>query len=134
MDKTIIVCCKYHRCVNGKRIYLSVQETQQTWVLSLGGKYPLEVVVVVQSLSHVRLFVTPRTAAHEALLSFTVSHSLLKLTFIESKLSSNHLILYLTPLLLPSIFPRSRVLSSELALHIGWPKYWSFSSSICPSN
>ena len=89
--------------------------------------------IVVQSLSHVQLFATPWTAARQASLSFTVSRSLLKLISTESMMPSNHLILC-HPLLLSSVFPRIRVLSSESALHIRWPKYWSLSFSISPSN
>ena len=89
--------------------------------------------IVVQSLSRVQLFATPWTAARQASLSFTVSRSLLKLISTDSMMLSNHLILC-HPLLLSSIFPSIRVLSSELALHIRWPKYWSLSFSICPSN
>ena len=80
-----------------------------------------------------QLFATPGTAVHQASLSFTVSWSLLKLMSVVSVMLSNHLILCL-PLLLPSIFPSIRVFSNELALHIRWPKYWSFSFSISPSN
>ena len=87
----------------------------------------------VQVLSHVRLSATPWTAAHQASLSITNSWSWLKLTSIESVMPSNHLILC-HPLLLPSIFPSITVFSSESALHIRWPKYWSFSFSISPSN
>ena len=90
--------------------------------------------VVVQSLSRVRLFVTLWTAAHQAFLSFTISQSLLKLMSIESVMLFNHLILCCSLFLLPSIFPTIRVFSNELALHIRWPKYWSFSFSISPSN
>ena len=90
-------------------------------------------VVVVQSLSHVRLFVTPWTVAHQASLSFTISQSQLKLTCIESVMPSNHLILCRL-LLLPLIFPSIRVSTNELALHIVWPRYWSFSFIISPSN
>ena len=88
----------------------------------------------VQLLSHVRLFVTPWTAAHQDSLSITNSQSLLKLMFIESVMPSNHLILCHPLLLLPSILPSIRVFSSESVLHIRWPKYWSFSFSISPSN
>jgi len=88
----------------------------------------------VQSLSPVRLFVTPRTAACQASLSITNSQSLCKLTSIESVMPSNHLILCRPLLLLPSIFPSIRVFSNESVLHIRWPKYWSFSFSISPSN
>ena len=95
-----------------------------------GGKQ----VVVVQLLSHVQLFATPWTAAHQASVSFTISWSLLKLTSIELVMPSNHLILHCPLLLLPSIFPSIRVFSSELVLCIRWPKYWSFSFTICPSN
>ena len=86
----------------------------------------------VQSLSHVQLFVTPWTAARQASLSIANSQSSLKLMSIESVIPSNHLILCRPLLLLPSIFPSIRVFSNELALHIRWPKYWSF--SISPSN
>ena len=88
----------------------------------------------VQSLSHVWLFVTPWIAAHQASLSITNSQNLLKIMSIESVMLSNHLILY-HPLLLPaSIFPSIRVFSNESVLRIKWPKYWSFSFSISPSN
>ena len=83
----------------------------------------------VQLLNHVRLFATPGTAARQASLSFTISWSLLKLMSIESVTPSSHLILCHPLLLLPSIFPSIKVFSSELALHIRWPKYYSFSIS-----
>ena len=82
--------------------------------------------------SHIQLFVTPWTAAHQAPLSSSISRSLLR--FIESVTLSNRLILCHLLLLLPSIFPSIRVFSSESALLIRWPKYWSFSFSISPSN
>ena len=88
----------------------------------------------VQSLSQVWLFVNPWTAACQASLSITNSQSLPKLMSIESVMLSNHFILYRPLLLLPSIFPSLRVFSDESALHIRWPKYWSFSFSISPSN
>ena len=87
----------------------------------------------VQSLSHVSLFATPWDAAHQASLSITTSQSLLKLMSIESVMPSNHLILC-HPFLLLSIFPSIRVFSNEAVLCIRWPKYWSFSFSISPSN
>ena len=88
----------------------------------------------VQSLSRVRLFVTPWTAAHQASLSITNSQSLPKPMSIESVMPSNHLILCCPLLLLPSIFPSIRIFSNESALRIQWPKYWSFSFNISPSN
>ena len=88
----------------------------------------------VQSLSRVRLFATPRTIARQASQSITNSWSLLKLMSIESVMPSNHLILCCPLLRLPSIFPSLRVFSSESAFCIRWPKYWSFSFSISPSN
>ena len=88
----------------------------------------------VQSLIRVRLFATPWTAAHQAFLSITNSQSLLKLMSIELVMPSNHLILCRLLLLLPSIFPSIRVFSNEPALRIRWPKYWSFSFNISPSN
>ena len=82
----------------------------------------------VQSLSHVRFFVTPWTAARQASLSFTISRSLLKCMSIESVMPSNHLILC-HPLLMLSVFSSIKVFSSESAICIRWPKYWSFSIS-----
>ena len=89
---------------------------------------------LVQSLSCVRLFVTPWTAAHQASLFITNSRSLLKLISIELVMSSNHLILWHPLLLLPSVFHSIRVFSNESALCMTWPKYWSFSFNISPSN
>ena len=88
----------------------------------------------VQSLSRVRLFATPWTTARQASLSITNSQSLSKLMSIELVMPSNHLILCRPLLLLPSIFPSIRVFSNESALRIRWPKYWSFSYNIGPSN
>ena len=91
------------------------------------------VVVVFQLLTCVQLFATPWTAARQASLS-TISWSLLRLMSIESAMPSNHLTLCRPLLLLPSVFPSIRVFFSESVLHIRWPKYWSFSFSISPSN
>ena len=88
----------------------------------------------VQLLSHVQHFETPWTTAHQASLFITNSRSLSKLMSIESVMPSNHLILCLPLRLLPSIFPSIRVFSNESVLHIRWPKYWSFSFNISPSN
>ena len=88
----------------------------------------------VKLLSNVQFFVTPWTAALQASLSITISRSLLKFMSIESVMPSNHLILCRPLLLLPSIFPSIRVFSNESALHMRWPKYWSLSLSISPSN
>ena len=88
----------------------------------------------VQLLSYVWLFVTPGTTAWQVSLSITNTQSLLKLMSIESVIPFNSLILYCPFLLLPSIFPRVRVFSNESIFHIRWPKYWSFSFSISPSN
>ena len=90
--------------------------------------------VVVQLFSPVLLFATPGTAAKQASLSFTISWSLLKVMSIESVMPSNHLILCCPLFLLPLIFPSIRVFSNESTLHMMWPKYWSFSFSISPSN
>ena len=86
----------------------------------------------VQSLSPVQLLVTPWTAACQASLSFTISWSSLKLMSMVSMMPSNHLILCCPLLLLPSVFPSIKVFSNELALHLRWPKYWSF--GISPSS
>ena len=88
----------------------------------------------IQALSHVQLFETPWIAARQASLSITNSQSLLRLMSIELMMPSNHLILCCSLLLPPSIFPRIRVFSNESVLPIRWPKYWSFSFSIGPSN
>ena len=89
---------------------------------------------LVQSLSCVQLFVTPWTVARQASLSITNSQNSPKPMSIESVMPSSHLILCHPLLLLPSIFPSIRVFSNESALHIRWPKYWSFSFNISPSN
>ena len=102
----------------------------EDWSLLSGGF----VAVAVLSLSHVRLFVTPWTAACQVSVSFAISQSLLTLISIESVMSSNQLILCHLLLLLPSIFPSIGVFSNELALCIRWPKYWSFSFSISTFN
>ena len=89
---------------------------------------------LLQWLSHVLVFATPWAAACQASLSFTNSWSVLKLMSIKSVMPSNHLILCCPLLLPPSIFPNIRVFSNESGLCIRWPKYWSFSFSISPSN
>ena len=91
-------------------------------------------IVAVQLLSRVQLFATPWTAARQASLSITNSWNLLKFMSIDLVMPSNHLILCHPLLLLPSIFLSIRVFSNESVLHIRWPKYWSFSFSISPSN
>ena len=91
-------------------------------------------VIIIQSLSHVPLFVTPWTATHQASLFVTISRNLSKFMSIGSVMPSNHLILCHPLLLLSSFFPSIRVFSSELAVCIMWPRYWSFSFSISPSN
>ena len=87
-----------------------------------------------QPLRHVRLFATPWTTTCQAFLSITNSRSLLNLLSIESMMPSNHVILCHPLLLLPSIFPSIRVFFNESVFHIRWPKYWSFSFNISPSN
>ena len=109
-------------------IYLSLSDLFHLVWLSPGPSSS------VWALSSVRLFVTPWTTAHQASLSITNSWRLLKLMSIELVMPSNHLILCRPLLLLPSIFPSVRVFSSESVLRIRWPKYWSFSFSISPSN
>ena len=107
------------------------------WFILMYGKKHHNIVkyfTSVQSLSHVWLFATPWTAAHQASLSITNSQSPPKPMSIELMMPSNHLILCHPLLLLPSIFPTIRVFSNESALHMRWPKYWSFSSNISPSS
>ena len=96
--------------------------------------YPTVQFSPVPSFSHVRHFVTPQTAACQASLSITNSQSLFKLMSTESVMPSNHLFLCHPLLLPPSIFPSIRMFSNESVLCIRWPKYWSFSFSISPSN
>ena len=104
------------------------------WIASFTELHSVCFISSVQSLSHIQLFVTPWTAAHQASLSITNSCRLLKLIPLESVMSSNHLILCHALFLLPSIFPSIRVFSSESVLYIRQPKYWCFSLSISPSN
>ena len=106
---------------------------QETQVPSLDQEDPLEF-SSVQSLTHIRLFATPWTAAHHASLSIAYSQSLLKLMSIESEMPTNHLILCHPFLFPPSIFPSIKVFSNESAVRIRWPKYWNFSFNISPSN
>ena len=94
----------------------------------------ISLIVVFQLLSHVQLFAILWTAPCQASLSFTISRRLLKLMSIKSVMPSNHLILCRLLLFPPSIFPSIRVFSNESVLHIRWPKYWSSSFSISPSN
>jgi len=104
------------------------------WHINTCRVAPESKISSVQSLSCVWLFATPWTAARQAPLSIINSQSLLKLMSIELVMPSNHLILCHPLLLLPSIFPSIRVFSNKSALRIRWPKYWSFSISISPSN
>ena len=101
------------------------------WNSKLSGYY---FAVDVQSLSHVWLFATPWTSARQVSLTFTIPRSLLKLMSIELVMTSNYLILCPPLLLLPSIIPSIKIFSNESTFHIRWPKYWSFSFSISPSN
>ena len=117
-------CCTYLTFIKCKNAYHSTCIALRT-VPQLSS---------VQSLSCVWLFVTPWTAAHQASLSITNSQSLLKLMCIESVILSSQLILCHPLLLQPSIFPSIRAFSNESVLQIRWPKYWSFSFSINPSN
>ena len=95
---------------------------------------PKSFVVVVRSLSHVRLSATPQMTARQPPLSLTVSWSLLKFMSTESVIPSDHLIVCRPLLLPPSILPSIRVFPNESVFHIRWPKYWSFSFNISPSN
>ena len=114
-------------------IMMSPLPALSTFTLSEPCRTFMSIFSSVQLLSRVQLFATPWTAACQTSLSITNSWNLLKLMSIEVVMPSNHLILC-HPLLLPSIFPSIRVFSNESVLHIRWPKYWSFSFSIIPSN
>ena len=118
-------CVSYISCIGRRVLYHQHHPGSPEFTVQFSS---------VQSLSHVRLFATSWTAAHQASLSITNSRSLLKLTSIESVMTSNHLILCHPLLLLPSTLPSIRVFSNESVLHIRWPKYWSFSFNISPSN
>ena len=130
-----------HRVTQGRTQLkqLSTHQLMRNWAGKRAQKKnkessQLSLVSSVQLLSHVWLFATPWTAALQTSVSITNSQGLLKLMCSESMMPSNHLILYHPLLLLPSIFPNSRVFCSESALRIWWPKYWSFTFSIRPSN
>ena len=112
---------------------LCVAEPSTCHLFFLQGHYTHNPPSSVQLLSRVRLFETPSTAARQASLSITNSWSLLRLTSIESVMSSSHLILC-RPLLLPPVPPSIRVFSNQSTLRMRWPQYWSFSFSISPSN
>ena len=112
----------------GKEAGLYFTMTEIYWIILS------KVVTTVHFFSRVQLFSTPWITAHQASLSIPNSQSLLKLMSTESVISPNQLILCCPLLLLPSVFPSVRVFSNELVLHIRWPKYWSFSFSIRPSN
>ena len=113
----------------GASIVHGVQESDMTEQLRTAQHLLLQTFVVVELLSHIRVFVTPWIAACQASLSFPISQSLLKLMPVKSVMPPNHTILCCLCLLLPSIFPSIRVFPSELALCIMWPEYWNFSIS-----
>ena len=121
----------------GKPIYTLLQTLRPHWKpTNPSGNFSFPPSIQfssVQSLSHVRLFPTPWITARQASLSITNSWSSLRLTSIESVMPSSHLILCHLLLLLPPIPPSIRVFSNESAVHMRWPKYWSFSFSIIPS-
>ena len=126
--------------IKSLRAYFSSSCLQMIFFLSIDGtsiifsSVSLNLLNSVQSLSRVRLFVIPWTAARQASLSITNSWSLLKLMCIEVMMPFNHLILCRPLLLLPSIFPSIKVFSNESALRIRWPKFWSFSFNISTSS
>ena len=132
------------RKIHQKLSNIEVSLKGRVWVWKAGGNNSLverktskitgAIFVVIWALSRVWFFATPWAVASQASLSFTISQSFLKLKSIESVMLSNHLVLCRPLLLLPSIFPSIRVFSNELALLIEWPKYWSFSFNISPSN
>ena len=121
--------------ISGKRQgFQGIGPPPTIWPFMVSLRTVTVLVSSVQSFSHVLLLATPWTAAHHASLSITNSRSLLKLMLIELVMPSNHLILCRPLLLVPSIFSSIRVFSNEPVLHIRWPKCWSFSFSISPSN
>ena len=127
--------CSFILCIVGKLIvYVDTSLDSCSIFFFFLDRTTSVVGLSIQLLSCVQLFVSPWNAAHPASLSITNSQSLLKLMSIESVMPSNHLILCRPLLLLLSIFPSIRVFSNETVLCIRWPKYWSFSFSISPSN
>ena len=122
ITKISLVSIHHHSCFKAKIIFLVMRT------------FKIYLFISIQSLSHVQLFSTLWTSAHQASLSLTNSWSLLKLMSIELVMTSNHLILCRPLLSLPSIFPSNRVFPNESVLLIRWPKYWSFSFSISPSD
>ena len=120
-------------CMQDKKQQL-VLGMKQLVICNLINEKLYSLISSVQLLSHIQLFASPRTTACQASLSFTISLSLLKVMSIKLVLPSNHLIPCCPFLLLFSTFPSIRVFSNELALHLRWPKYWSFSFSISTSN
>ena len=126
------ICADRERCqiFSGGKVRHKIESSH----LSKWGGGGIHTFVAVQSLSYVQLFETPRTAAHQASLSFIISWILLKFMTIESVMLSNHLIHCCPHLFLSSIFLSIRGFSNELAFCIRWPKYWGFSFSISPYN
>ena len=124
----------FHHTIHGIWLRLEEAKTTVSANVVLHHTHDKIYIISVQSLSLVQLFATPWTAAPQASLSITNSQSLLKLMSIESVMPSSHLILCCPLLLLPPIPPSIRVFSKESALRIRWPKYWSFSFNISPSN
>ena len=122
-------------CNENARIYsLSFPIYYSTVLATVIIMYIISVIVIVQLPSHVRLLATTWTAAHQASLPLIISWRLSKFMLIASVMPSSHLILWYPLLLLPSKFPSTRDFSNESAVHIIWPKYWSFNFSISPSN
>ena len=123
-----------HKKNDFQSVFSEVDEPRAVIQSEVRQKEKKKILCSVQSLSRVRLFATPWTAACQASLSITDSWGLLKLMSIESVMPSSHLILCRPLLLPPSIFPSIRVFSNESVLLIRWSKFWSFSFSISPSN
>ena len=119
---------------NRRKSFISYLISKKHFPASPPSRNVYDSFVIVQQLSHVQLFATPWTVACQAPLSSTISQSLLRFMSIELVMPSNYLILCCRLLLLPSIFPGIKVFSNESALHIKWPKYWSFSFGNSPSN
>ena len=125
---------KEARTQNWEKTVFSISDARKTGQLHIKKMKFGYSISSIKSFSCIWLFATPWTAAHQSSLSITDSGSLFKLMSIESGMQSNHLILCHPLLLLPSIFASIRVFPNESALHIRWPKYWSFSFRISPSN
>ena len=135
LEKTVMTCMHYYSAIQCNFTAPQILVPHMFFPASFGKTDLFNVSITsLQSVNHVQLFATQWTAARQDSLSITNCQIMLKLMSIESVMPYSHLILHRPLLLPPSIFPSIRVFSNESALHTRWPKYWSFSFNISPSN